>query len=350
VTTSSLEALRRYAEGRHANNMGDFGRGAKLLEEAVALDTTFAMAYRSLAIGYTNLLFPREKSDSAFARAYRYRDRLSEKERLLATANYFGGPARDRARETAAYEEYMARYPDDYSIPNNTALRYESRRQFARAESLYRRSIALQSNTLLPSGNLVRNLVSQGRLDDAEKLNEEIHRRFAGSPALVSGGDLPILYARGLRDSAATALRSDAGSTSNPQWKAQSLNALALLSWTEGRLGEADRLRRESVGLNRARGAATSPLDEAVDAAWTDAWFRAQPERAVRRLDSALTETPLRTLPVDARGDFRIAGVYALAGRPDKARDVITQFDAEIRDTTVRSPRSPSPNIARATR
>ena len=81
---------------------------------------------------------------------------------------------------------------------------------------------------------------------------------------------------------------------------------------------------------------AISPLIDAVDVAWTDAWFRAQPERAVRRLDSALAATPLKTLAVDTRGDFRIAGVYAIAGRPDKARAIIAGFDAEVRDTTVR--------------
>jgi tetratricopeptide (TPR) repeat protein len=77
-------------------------------------------------------------------------------------------------------------------------------------------------------------------------------------------------------------------------------------------------------------------LTDVVDVAWTDAWFRAQPQRAVRLLDSALAATPLKTLSVDTRGDFRIAGVYAIAGRPDKARAIIAGFDAEVRDTTVR--------------
>jgi tetratricopeptide (TPR) repeat protein len=172
-------------------------------------------------------------------------------------------------------------------------------------------------------------------LDEAEKVNQEIHRRFAGAPNFV-GVELPIIYARGLRDSFAVTLRSIVATTSNPQLKARSLNQLALHSWMEGKLADADRLRRESRALNLSRGAAASPLEEAVDAAWADVWFRARPARAVRRLDSALTATPLRTLAVDLRGDFRIASVYALAGRVDKARAIIAQFDAEIRDTTLR--------------
>jgi hypothetical protein len=62
VTTASLDALRRYAEGRRANNTeGNYAKAAKLLEEAVALDTTVAMAYRSLGVAYVNLNFPRER-------------------------------------------------------------------------------------------------------------------------------------------------------------------------------------------------------------------------------------------------------------------------------------------------
>ncbi|HTJ22806.1 MAG TPA: protein kinase [Gemmatimonadaceae bacterium] len=336
VTTPSLEALRRFAEGRRANNVeGNFAKSVKLLEEAVALDTTFASAYRSLGIGYANLNYPREKLDSAFARAYRYRDRLTEKERLLATAAFFGGPLRDRAREIAAFDEYMARYPDDYTAPNNSGLRFMTRRQFARADSLFRRSIAIDSNVVLAYGNLLRALVSEGKLDEADKINADMHRRFPNSPATINA-ETPILYARGMVDSLAATLRRTVATTSNAQTKANSLNLLAGLALTAGRLAESQRLRFESSAANRARGAAISPLIDAVDLAWVDAWFRAQPERAVQRLDSALAATPLKMLAVDTRGDFRIAGVYAIAGRPDRARAVIAGFDADIRDTTVR--------------
>jgi hypothetical protein len=67
-------------------------------------------------------------------------------------------------------------------------------------------------------------------------------------------------------------------------------------------------------------GAAVSPLDDAVDAAWADAWFRAQPERAVRRLDSALTATPLRTLAVDAGETPDCRRVASPADRTRRAR------------------------------
>jgi tetratricopeptide (TPR) repeat protein len=49
-----------------------------------------------------------------------------------------------------------------------------------------------------------------------------------------------------------------------------------------------------------------------------------------------LNRHPLRTLPVDVRNDFGIAGAYAVAGRPDRARAVLAQYDSEVRDTAVR--------------
>jgi hypothetical protein len=50
VTTTSLPALRAYAEASTANSLGDYAKSVKLLEEAIALDTSFAMAYRKLAV------------------------------------------------------------------------------------------------------------------------------------------------------------------------------------------------------------------------------------------------------------------------------------------------------------
>src|SRR5204863_9798325 len=48
VTTGSLEALRKYSQAVRAEDIADFDRGIALLEEAVATDSGFAMAWRKL--------------------------------------------------------------------------------------------------------------------------------------------------------------------------------------------------------------------------------------------------------------------------------------------------------------
>ena len=77
VTTSSLDALRKYADGARANDVeGDAHKAIPFLRDAVALDTTFAMAYRKLGVVLSNAGMPRDQVNEALTHAYRYRDRL----------------------------------------------------------------------------------------------------------------------------------------------------------------------------------------------------------------------------------------------------------------------------------
>ena len=347
-TTSSLDALRKLAEARRANNIeGDFAKSIALLEQAVAIDTTFAMAYRSLGIAYSNLRVSRDKQDSAYAKAYRFRDHLTERERLLATAAYFGGPARDRSREVAVLQDYIARYPTDYTMYNNLGLRLDSRRAWAAAESAYRRSVALAPDATLQYGNLLRNLVSQGRFDDAAAVESEVQRRFPGTPVVQIGiGQIDL--GKGQFDSAVSKMTPVRASSSSPLIRQRFDETFAAVALTHGRLADAARLRQQSVTENAALGVPAPPLQAVTEAARVDIWFREQPARAVAALDSAIARTPLRTLPVDQRSDFEIASIYALANRPDKARAVLAQYDADVRDTTVRRSQEPARHAALA--
>ena len=82
VSTPSLEALRKYVAGDHAISFqGDFERGAALLQEAIALDTGFAMAERRLAIEMNNRGGKTARVQALIQRAYNHRDRLSDPER-----------------------------------------------------------------------------------------------------------------------------------------------------------------------------------------------------------------------------------------------------------------------------
>src|SRR5213078_400431 len=76
VTTRSLEALRKYSQGVRASDAADVARAGTLLEEAIALDTTFAMAYRKLAVVLSNSGGATSRINAAAAQAFRHRDRL----------------------------------------------------------------------------------------------------------------------------------------------------------------------------------------------------------------------------------------------------------------------------------
>ena len=84
VTTSSLAALRLYTRAVEAQNAADYDRAVDLLQQAVAIDSTFAMAYRRLAVVLDNASGERSRVQDAATRAYRYRDRLPALEQYLA--------------------------------------------------------------------------------------------------------------------------------------------------------------------------------------------------------------------------------------------------------------------------
>ena len=88
VTTPSLEALYKYSEAMRAIDVeGNSRKGVTLLEEAIAIDSAFAMAY--LALG-TDLYFrEKERAVRALTQAFENRERLTDRERYLTMGTYY---------------------------------------------------------------------------------------------------------------------------------------------------------------------------------------------------------------------------------------------------------------------
>ncbi|MBI1809740.1 MAG: tetratricopeptide repeat protein, partial [Gemmatimonadetes bacterium] len=169
VTTGSLEALRKFVEGQRAYDGGDVARGRALLEEAVALDTSFAMALRKLSVSYLNEGGQSEKGFALLQRAYDHRERLSDEERLSLEGYYFtSGPRPDVNKGIAAYEALLELAPDNQTALINLAVSYEQRGEWSKAEALHRRSIALDTLTWQSQVGLARSLANQGKFAEAE--------------------------------------------------------------------------------------------------------------------------------------------------------------------------------------
>jgi tetratricopeptide (TPR) repeat protein len=133
VTTQSLDALKKYVQGVRVIGEGDFSKGAAMLEEAVTLDTGFAMAYRKLAVEYGNRGM-QEKAGENYEKAYRHIDRLSDAERYLLLGSYYAlGKHPDAAKSQAAYEQLLEIQPNNTAGLNNLASALLFQQQYARA-------------------------------------------------------------------------------------------------------------------------------------------------------------------------------------------------------------------------
>ena len=337
VTTSSLEALRKYAEASRAFDLeSDYLKAAGLLREAVARDTTFAMAYRKLGVALSNSGMPRAQIDSALTRAFKYSGRLPEKERSLTIGSYYqNGPARDRRKAGEAFERVLSLDSADPIALNNLANIYRSLRQFAHAESLYRVLAASPRAAQVSFSNYVGTLVTDGKLARADSAYAEWRRRFPPSTTALTYPAL-FMYARGQTDSAENYWRM-LPTDGNPTLKVSALANLAQFAILHGRLHAGDSLGTAARAVNATRGVQRSPLNDSLSTAQGIVWFLGENERAVRMLDAALARTPLRTLPEEQRPYFSAAMIYAMAGRVDRARAMLAQYDAEVKDSTTRT-------------
>ena len=164
VTTASLPALRKYVEGlRQSDEIGDLDRGLELLQEAVELDTAFAMAWRKMSAILNNEGREPARAMRALETAYRHRDRLTELERHFTEGYYFTrGPRVDWRRAVQAYEA-AARVPGAGSGGlNNAAVVYGYLRESERAEQLYRQVVASDSRFATAWTNLMTEQLKLG--------------------------------------------------------------------------------------------------------------------------------------------------------------------------------------------
>jgi tetratricopeptide (TPR) repeat protein len=337
VSTSSLDALRKFAEGVRASDvLRDVPRAVALLKEAIALDSSFAMAWRKLAVAYNIGGYPAALTDSASERAFQFRDRLPEVERLNVVGLYYGwGPGRDRAKAAEAFEALSALSPTGY---HNLAVQYGSRRQYARSESLYRKNIE-RSPIQQSYSQWAMTIAVQGRLAEAESLIREMPAVFPGSV----GTELylvPFLYLRGQQDSLSTLLAELRNSTV-PQVRAEASMRRSALALVNGQLASAEKAYFEGSAIERARGGSALQLSDSLASIFLDVWFRDRKERGAQRLDAALQHLPLGTGSEQERPYFWVAELYARAGRPDRARAILVQYEREVRDTALKRSQVP---------
>jgi eukaryotic-like serine/threonine-protein kinase len=333
ATTGSLDALRKYSAAARAISIeGRYAKGAALARDAVAIDSTFASAWSQLAQAMFNASMPQAPQDSALERAFRNSSRLPERERLGVIARYYmQGPHRDRGKAVAAYEKLLR--TDDRASGNTLALLYSYRGQSARAESLFTRDIGNDSFFLLPYTNAVDARLNQGKVRQAEAMLRIAQRRFPASPQVLRR-DVYLRYAEGNLGEVERDVET-LKSSPDPAARAYGVQFKAALASLEGRYAESTHWDREAGGVLAAQGASGIAVADSLKVLEADAWFHGSSDRVARAIDATLTALPLRDVAPADRPYFLAARVYALAGRPDKSRLVLEQYQREITDTAL---------------
>jgi len=328
VTTGSMRALRVFSQGLSASNQGDDPRAVQLLEEAIALDTSFAMAYRKLAIILGNRGERRSRAVEAATKAYKYRDALTERERYLVTAAYHSIVTGNRDQIMSAYSTVLELYPDETIALNNLGVVYSGLRDYERAAGLYRRSLEVDSTTSLYFRNLAQDLERGGSPDSAQTIIDRFERRFPGNPEV----QISRIYSAAFKKDYG-AIEQLGYSLIEEQrgrvfWEAIAHIWMGNLAAMRGQMNRAQRDWDRGFTLTAERDLAGRYLGRASIRAILELLLLDDPDRARSVLDDALERYPLESLAPLDRPYESLARAYAAVGDPARGRELIAEFDA----------------------
>ena len=336
VTTPSLPALRKYVEGSAlADEAGDAERGLALLGEAVTLDTAFAMAWRKIAVVLGNEGRDRTRALAAIGTAFRHRERLSENERLLTEGYYYmRGPRPDLERALTAYEEAARLDSTSISALNNAAVALGEKREYERAEQLYRRVIALPRTYGGGFTNLIAMQIRNGRISALDSTAAAYRARLSESKDLWEV-DWFAAWGKGEVGRAVSIARAVYAQARTARQAIRSARGTGAVAYLHGRLDEG--LHWMVLGdeaEEHANPSAANRLRYALDTA----------SRAVRAGDAAgagaavqrgLARHPLDSLPPDERPWEMLAMLAAESGDAPLGRLALAGYERDLASSSV---------------
>ena len=303
ATTSSLEALKSYSMGIKIRGEKGDPPALPSLKRAIELDPNFPMAYAGLAMVYDNLGQPSLALECA-AKAYRLRDRVSERERLRITSTYFRATG-ELDKQAQTYELWVMNYPHD-SVPHlDLGAYYALLGQYEKALAEYQEAMRLAPDALLSYVNLGETYLNLNRLEEAKVTFDQ------ALASKLDGGYLRVqIYALAFLRGDATQMEQQlawgAGKPGDEDW------LLSLQGDTEAYYGR----------LSRARDFWRKSVDSAIRADSKEA-------AALEQADDGLSEVELGN--VASAKQKAVAALALASGRDVKTQAALTL--ARIGDT-----------------
>ena len=175
ITTSSPEAYRYYSEARKLHLNGDYAESIPIMEKALTIDPTFAMAYRGLAMTYSNLGYVSEKL-RCLRKAAEFSQRLPDKERLYIQANLYDCSERTYDKALTIYKKLLADYPLDPLAANwrtSYGVVYDDLEEWEKSAEQFDASMRLDPKSFLSVYNLWGAYCNLGAYDKAQKVIED---------------------------------------------------------------------------------------------------------------------------------------------------------------------------------
>lgn len=316
LLTTDPEAYRAYVAGQEASTKkGDYAAAAQELENAVRLDSTFAMAWVGLFEART-LLNDAAAGEQALDRAMEYMYRLPERIRFPIQAIMSWIVRRDLERAIATSEMWAELYPDDVDAHDQLAGFYEVAGRTEEALAARERVLQIDPSRIEQLQAISSLYRSAG---ESDKALEYLERYAAAAPtdpqAFTAMGDLQR------RSSAFAEARQSYNRA--VALDPRDVGALIRLAFLNSDTGEFEAAER---GLAEALDAATTPAESAaVYGAWRSYYMtRGRADLAIENLRRRWRALSRSTPPFDlVQMQMNDLSTYAQAGRTTAGQAVL---------------------------
>ena len=178
VTTSSLEALQNYTEGKAVLTQGRFLASRPFFERAIALDPDFASACYYLSLSFNNA------GDTAKETLYKRKaftliNRVSEFERVHIAGGYYESTGElDKAIDV--YRLGSENYPRLWNFPNFISENYINLGDFEQGLKQGQLASQLQPDAEHPYRRILDAYMGLDRLDEASKVAQQLQATSMG--------------------------------------------------------------------------------------------------------------------------------------------------------------------------
>jgi DNA-binding winged helix-turn-helix (wHTH) protein/tetratricopeptide (TPR) repeat protein len=260
VTTTSLTALKQYADGTALWHQGKYKDAGTLLRAAVQTDPDFAMAHAALGDEYFSYIANAPvQGKEEYEKALALSARTTDRERLIIQTGF----AADQGHILDAdvlYRAYLSQYPDDWSMLSDYALLLRKHGRAPEAIAQYKELIRLAPDD---AKTYVEMATAYRTLNQVPEALGAYAEGFRLDPQWLTTGDTAreygFLLIQNSEDKKAEQIFS--GMLDKPDTRESGTRSLALLDTYHGRFASARKrfeecltiLQNQSAALSKAR-------------------------------------------------------------------------------------------------
>ena len=318
VTTSSMLALKQYAQGLSLWRSGKYFDAMAQYRLAVATDPSFAMAHAAIGnAAYGYIFNDPVEGKKEYEKAIALSSQATEREREYILINY-AGSANHAADQEFLLRSFLRSYPDDWAMLMNYAHLLRTHGRVQEAIPIYRRMIEIAPDDSASYVDLATSLKTLGNYPEAIKAYEKAFQLSPDQNQFVISREYGFTLVANGEEAKARQLFSK--QLENKTTREAGLRSLGLLDVLYGHCDSAERRFAEALTLDEAEPA---PLSVARMHLWLGYLADLQGDKKRERRELNAAAEHLDTLGQKVIMGAWIGQSYARTGDVHSARRIL---------------------------